>query len=490
MAYTRKILLADPEGESTRALSRMLRQRGFQVSLAADGSRALEMAVLRHPDLILFDEACPLLEARTFLRILRSNPRTAEIPVVFTSHAPDTERLRGLGDGFLRKPFNLDEVLARLEQLFRRVEAAQDLKGEAREIEGSLAQLSLPDLLQVFAMNRRTGRLQLNQDREHGELHLSEGRIVHAQAGIVEGDKALYRLMAWTQGNFSFTPSTSAARSTMQRNVDELLLESMRQLDESARLLTELPPRHTRLELSPSANLAEDQHPVTAQVVELLRIPHTLGEVLDSTSATDLDVLAVLRTLLEKNVARVVSSSPEEGPPLLQPAEVHALRTRLFRTRLSSPRAIAKVLVAGVASTAGRKLLQGLRGSRPMTRPTGAPHSGFGTLVRYEAGESLELQFLLLPAGDAIRPLWRPLSAGAVAGILLDASETTMRLGRFFAWESRIPLAILADEVPSVLQGAPAGIWAAGNSVSEALRAVLVHSLVPVATSASVASEV
>ena len=123
MAQVRKILIADPDIDSVRTLTRALRARGYQVHYAPDGSRALEICVLRHPDLTLFDEACRLLDARTFIQILRTNPRTEDIPVVLTTASFDSDRVRGLQNGYLRKPFNLDEVLSRIEHIFRRTEA-------------------------------------------------------------------------------------------------------------------------------------------------------------------------------------------------------------------------------------------------------------------------------------------------------------------------------------------------------------------------------
>src|SRR5512136_2769134 len=118
MAAPRKILIVDPDPSVARSMAPALRQRGYQVHGARDGTRALQVAILRLPDLVLFDEATPLLDARTFLRILRTNPRTERIPVVITGEAVDVDRAR-LGT-FLRKPFNHDEVLARIEQIFRR----------------------------------------------------------------------------------------------------------------------------------------------------------------------------------------------------------------------------------------------------------------------------------------------------------------------------------------------------------------------------------
>jgi len=63
MAAPRKILIVDPDPSVARSLAPALRQRGYQVHGARDGTRALQVAILRLPDLVLFDEATPLLDA-------------------------------------------------------------------------------------------------------------------------------------------------------------------------------------------------------------------------------------------------------------------------------------------------------------------------------------------------------------------------------------------------------------------------------------------
>src|SRR5271170_4683521 len=107
---SRHVLIADPDPNTARLLAPPLRQRGYSVAATKTGSRALEVCVLRAPDLVLFDVACPLLEAHLFRQILKANPRTENVPVLVTGSVED----RGppsLNDGFLLKPFNVDEVL-------------------------------------------------------------------------------------------------------------------------------------------------------------------------------------------------------------------------------------------------------------------------------------------------------------------------------------------------------------------------------------------
>ncbi len=481
MAQVRKILIADPDLESVRPLSRALRTKGYQVHYAPDGSRALEVAVLRHPDLILFDEACRLLDARTFINILRTNPRTDDIPVVVSTGKFEADKVRGLREGYLRKPFNIDEVLSRIEHVFRRNEAAKDLKSDVQEIEGSLSQLSIPDLMQILGMNKRSGKLTLERGNERGEIVVVEGRPVNARVGRAEGEKALFRLLVWAEGSFTFAPGGSGGKPRIQRGMDDSLLEAMRQADEVNRLLPGLPPRNTRLVLAPDADLTQDQHPVTAQVVELLRQPRAVGEVLDLAPATDLEVVGVLHTLLQKGVARMAEGEKEDGNsgPLLGPAELHALRGRMLRGKGSSREATAKIFVCGSGPAVARRLLSQMPDIAAVAAEPTAVKSGFGTLGRMDLHELLHLDFCVLPPAEAAKPLWRPFSSGAAGALLFDASEAAVKLAHFLAWDVRIPVVVVGHPVPAELQGAPAGAASVGEDLKEALRSLLILSLNP-----------
>jgi CheY-like chemotaxis protein len=480
VAQVRKILIADPDLEAVRVLTRALRQRTYQVHYAPDGARALEVCVLRHPDLVLFDEDCKLLDARTFIQILRTNPRTEDIPVVLTTTNLDVDRLRGLRvAAHLKKPFNLDEVLGRIEHIFRRSEAAKDLKNDAQEIEGSLSQLGIPDLMQILGMNKRSGKLSLERGSERGEIIVGDGRPVNARLGRVEGEKALFRMLMWNEGSFTFAPGTSGGKPRITRGMDDALMEGMRQADEVNRLMPSLPARTVRLALAPDAELAQDQHPVTAQVVDLLRQPRSLGEVLDLAPATDLEVLGVLNTLIQKGVARVAEGEEQGGGPLLGPAELHALRSRVLRGKVPQKVVTAKVFICGNGPAAARRLFARLPGLAAISAEPSAVKSGFGTLGRLDLSEVLHLDFCVLPPAEAAKPLWRPFSAGAVGALLMDNSEAAVRLATFLAWEIRVPLVVMGEVVPEALQGAPAGASAMGDDLTEALKTLLIQTLNP-----------
>ncbi len=486
MPPARKILIADPDTQVVRALARALRERGYAVAYAADGSKALEVAVLRHPDVILFDERCTLIEAKNFGQILTSNPRTADIPVVLTTRDPELERRREFREGTLRKPYNLDEVISRIDHLCRRVEAARELKGDAREIEGGLSQLPLADLLQILSVNRRTGRLVLSNGHLRGEIHLANGRPVNARTGEVEGDKALFRLLSWKEGQFAFAPGQAPARTKIERSMEDALLEGARQSDERERLTGNLPPLAQLFGLSEAAAEPVEPHPVTAAVLDALQKPTSLSDVLDLVDAPDLDVLSAIGALIERGVIRHAEGDIASAP-ILSAAEVHALRGQLLRGKLGQGALVVKVAVVG-GPKAGRALLKGLPTVIGVATEPGCLRSGFGTLGRLEVSEGLKIDFLLLPLAEAARPLWRPFAHGVVGALVFDDSDPSLKQAHFLGFDVRVPLAMVAGagsglfdrkQLPPLLRGAPRGIALVHDDLAAAVRVLLVSNLQP-----------
>jgi DNA-binding response OmpR family regulator len=476
MPPARKILIADPDPATVRALAPALRQRGYQVHAARDGSRALQVAILRFPDLVLFDERSPLVDARTFVRILRTNPRTERIPVVLTGDAVDVDRAR-LGT-YLRKPFNQDEVLARIEQIFRRVEAAKAVSGESREIEGNLAQIPLVDLLQILAVNRKTGRLALEREGERAEIALEQGRVVDARVGAAGGEKALYRLLGRREGQFAFLPGPSGAQPRIDKKVEELVLEGLRQADEVARLLpaSPQPPDLVELAVHPT-EIPPGLHPVTEQVVALLDVPRRFGDVVDRCPASDLEAMRAIGALLEHGYARRsgARATSAEAAPLLAAHELHALRARIGRGRSSGAQTIGKVVLAGGGPLARRAALARFE-TVPGFRVDAAPAAAFGTVGRLELGDGVRVDVTAIPGDRAQLPLWRPFASGAVGAIVLLPADGVEPLLHELAKVLKLPIVVCGPPsatVPAPLADAPGGFAFEGGDAAEALRALL-----------------
>ena len=70
--------------------------------------------------------------------------------------------------------------------------------------QGSLAELHLPDIIQLVSVSGKTGVFHLVDGHLKGQIYLQEGRIVHATIDEVSGEEAVYALAIWNKGDFKF----------------------------------------------------------------------------------------------------------------------------------------------------------------------------------------------------------------------------------------------------------------------------------------------
>ncbi len=125
--------------------------------------------------------------------------------------------------------------------------------------QGSLRELQLADIVQLFSSSGKTGKFALVNDDETGELYLKQGRIVHAQVADLVGDEAVYVLASWSSGDFSFTPDAETDRVTVQKSNTRLLMEAAHQHDEWRVLARKIPG----LSAVPTLRSPEAGRPVT-----------------------------------------------------------------------------------------------------------------------------------------------------------------------------------------------------------------------------------
>jgi DNA-binding response OmpR family regulator len=119
----KKILIVDDEKINLEFFEVMLSKLGFIVEEADDGVEALEKVKRFYPDLILLDNIMPRMSGWEVTKILKSDPKYQEIPIIMLSALDDVkDKVEGfeLGvDDYITKPFNFSEVLARIRAVLR-----------------------------------------------------------------------------------------------------------------------------------------------------------------------------------------------------------------------------------------------------------------------------------------------------------------------------------------------------------------------------------
>lgn len=98
--------------------------------------------------------------------------------------------------------------------------------------QGSLKELPLPDIIQLVSVSGKTGVFVLETSDQIGEIYLREGEIVHATAGEVQGEEAVYELAIWQEGDFVFKPGVETEVRTIKKSNTNLLMEAARRIDE------------------------------------------------------------------------------------------------------------------------------------------------------------------------------------------------------------------------------------------------------------------
>lgn len=114
----RTLLVVDDEVGITEALRELLSEEGFHVLTARNGREGLERIAEKRPDLILLDYMMPVMDGREMLQALEGEAALRHIPVLLMSAMPRASLPADCKPThFLRKPFNLDQLLVHVRRL-------------------------------------------------------------------------------------------------------------------------------------------------------------------------------------------------------------------------------------------------------------------------------------------------------------------------------------------------------------------------------------
>lgn len=224
--------------------------------------------------------------------------------------------------------------------------------------QGSLAELHLPDIIQLVSVSGKTGVFHLSDGTNRGDIWLHEGRIVHAEHEDLWGEEAVYSLAIWRSGEFRFEAGIGSPRQTIQKSNTNLLMEAARRLDEWRVLSKKIPS----VELVPEFVILDSREgQINLNTMEWLLLSKIDGQrsVKQIAAATGMGVFDAAKLLYglvatnllrlkEQGVARVPGRAPqpavpaasnalrpaaEPGPSLAGPVSPTPALTRLARLR-------------------------------------------------------------------------------------------------------------------------------------------------------------
>ncbi len=255
-------LLVEDSPATARILTWCLKLCGLKVKHAPDGVSAYAMArELRDElDLVITEYRLPEMGGSELCQRLRTILGLRRIPILFICSEEDSEEvLEAFSIGatdYIIKPCIKEEILARLrvhldirafsqrlkkqlnslrgKEVFRTGDTDSNTAIEGdRDLSGALEAMSMPEIVQLLRLSKRTGRLViLDQDQNMGNLYVLNGNGQFADYLDSEGDQAIYKMFSLTRGVFAFHSNETTTRRNLKRSLDFILMDAVRMMDE------------------------------------------------------------------------------------------------------------------------------------------------------------------------------------------------------------------------------------------------------------------
>ena len=180
---------------------------------------------------------------------------------------------------------------------------------QGKTMSGSIEEVPLPDLLQLFSTSKKTGVLVVQTDDDVGRIFMRKGTLYYAlinELTDVPPLKSIFRMLTWQKGSFELDPPDERTfPNEMDISVQEVLMEGLRQIDEFNELRDQLPDLHTRLVMPvPLVPKLTELKPVELDILQLIHNHGHLEAILNKSIATDLETVQCVLALIKKKFVR------------------------------------------------------------------------------------------------------------------------------------------------------------------------------------------
>jgi tetratricopeptide (TPR) repeat protein len=224
-------------------------------------------------------------------------------------------------------------------------------------IKGSLKEASLPDVLQLLAMGKKTGCLGLAFHDSFGSIYFDSGRICYAEIANrpLDTENAVYNLFTWTSGTFNFEPGVLPQAGTPLASVDpqSLLLEGARRVDEWTLIEKKIPSFEMVFALD-RQKLLVNKLPLTPEqeiLIPLIDGNRDVTALIRDSQLGEFEAGKAIYGLITASFILPVgrATKPDASPRDASPEERRNLGISLYRARMyeESERELKSVVVSG-----------------------------------------------------------------------------------------------------------------------------------------------
>lgn len=227
----RLILVVDDDASIRGAVEKKLELEGFATVGAGGGQKAFQIVEEQQPDLIVLDLGLPDIDGVTICQRIRHN---SNVPIIMlTARAEEVNRIVGLevgADDYITKPFSLDELVARVKAVLRRIDPQRriappeqlikagniviDIEGHLVTVNGEIIDLTPTEFGLLKALAEQPGRVFSHQDLlrkvwdyDQYDTHLVEVHIANLRAKIEENPRKPRKIVTVRAVGYKLVPA-------------------------------------------------------------------------------------------------------------------------------------------------------------------------------------------------------------------------------------------------------------------------------------------
>jgi CheY-like chemotaxis protein len=323
------ILVVGTDPSVVGLLNIHLEEQGYSVFISDNVPDSLSYLERKKFDLIILDTS--ELGSELYTEV-KNNPETREIPFILLNawgsetsfelgprdHVADDMDMEGLID----KVRDLLQVSQEPEKQSP-LKSAKVPKGEkvpysSVTVEDGVVFKGYPDKIGIQEIMRglslmgKSGRLWVTYGNRKGYLYFVQGNVTHAVAGNLKGEKAIYRLLLWSNGQFLFDPKTILLEQNVRTPVETLFMECSRRLEQYKSILRQLPPLETHVEPLSLGHL-KTFSPSEMKLLSIVNRQPTILQLIESSSLEDLVTLEAISRFYRRKIIGPVEEEEEDA---------------------------------------------------------------------------------------------------------------------------------------------------------------------------------
>jgi CheY-like chemotaxis protein len=241
-----RILLIDSNVLFAKRLGDALKREGFEVSTTTQATFALTAIEYDAPTAIVCATNMREMGAHEIAKIIHADPKNSNLPIIATgdgSQGALMEAFQAGCDDYIDRHLSPGTIANHVKNiLISKVEGFQptQMLGQAdTSLSGNLTHHDLTGVMQMLGQARQTGALTINAGETDAVLFYDAGEIVHAECGSLFGDEAVIDIIKSCvrcgSGIYKFVYGAATAQRTVLRSATDLMLDAMREFDETAR---------------------------------------------------------------------------------------------------------------------------------------------------------------------------------------------------------------------------------------------------------------